>query len=244
MTRRGQEGFALALILAVLPALSAGVLLTSALIGITQSDLAMKYQCREHGQDGQRKVAPLLSRLLALNPLAQQLRLQQLKELQNIATATAAKNPVALAAATKRYLATVKKREHLDAKQRQLINQANFSLGQTHSLTSRQIRSAGAASTNSFLKIQLTSLKGRPPRLAVHPNQSDLAPVYSPAPDFDSAQALAHEWHYRTIVSPPFSYFLPGDFNFTKACAVTLKKEKLAWIPAITRGRFSSKSVW
>lgn len=244
MKRQGQDGFALALILAILPAVIAALVLAFCLVGFTQNDLALKYQCREHGRRGQKITAPLLETLLALNPLSRQLRLQQIKALQDITAATIAKNPVALAAATKRYMAIRKKQELLDSKQRQLIKQSNFILGQSHAAATRQLRSTAIAMSNSFIQLRLLSIKGHPPKLAVRPDQADLAPTYSPSTDFENDQALAHEWQYRFFVRTPFSYFLPGNFVFQKACAVTLRKEKSQWKPTITKGKFSLKSVW
>lgn len=244
MVGQGQKGFALAITLAILPILISGLLLMSTLIGFIQNDLAMKYHCRTQGLIGQKKIVPLLNSLLALNPLSATLRLQQAKAQQDIATATAAKNPVALALATERYMKILKKREQLDLRQKQLIKQSNLLLLKAHSLTVSQLRHNDVAATSLLLKSTLLRVRGRPPQLAVRPESSDLAPTYSPAPEFENRQALAHDWQYRVQVRPPFSHFLPGDLHFQKACSVTLRKVGSSWIPRITTGRFSLRSVW
>ncbi len=71
---KNEEGFALSLMMALLPVLLAGFIFAYASFGFVRVDLAMKYQCRTDGQSGQRKTAPLLEKLLSLNPNAIKLR--------------------------------------------------------------------------------------------------------------------------------------------------------------------------
>lgn len=189
-------------------------------------------------------MAPLLESLLSLNPKAQWLRQEQLQNLRDIAAATASKNPAALALATRQYLAVRKKQTELDGRQKQLIRQSNRILAENHFSTSAKIRTEALKASNPLLKLHFQSLNGRAPRLAVQPDLPDLAPIYNLASDFAEAQALAHQWNYRLEVRAPFSRFLPGTFDFKKACAVSLRKEHLKWSPQIIEGKYSSKSVW
>lgn len=241
---KNRNGFAVVLIMALLPCVLAGFLLCFSTVGFIQTDLALKYQCRSLGESTQDKVRPLLTALLALNPLAVQLRIELAQAMAEIAAAIATENPVALAKAKDHYNRVVQKRQELDYKQKQLINNSNRLLRQGHQFTRLQLGRLGATSSNVLLKMQLTSVRGEAPRLAVRPDVPDTAPIYNPLPDFETQQALAHEWQYRLQVQAPFSAFLKGSFTFKKACAVTLTEENALWRTKIIKGKFSLKSVW
>lgn len=244
MIIRNQKGFALAICLALLPCLIAGMLLAFSLFGLVQNDLALKYQCRSEGLIGQKQVQPLLTGLLALNPLAEILKAAYLETVAELAAATAAANPVGIAKATAQLNQIMAKRQTLDKQQKQLINQSNLLLKTNHFKTAVLLYKKGAQISNILMKVNLVSLNGKAPRLAVHPDSTDIAPTYSPVEDFETKQSLAHEWQYRASVRAPFSNFISGNFLFKKACAVTLTKEDSRWIPKITKGKFSLKSVW
>lgn len=244
MVIKNQKGSALAIILAILPVFIAGALLCFSLLGLVQNDLAMKYECRTEGQKGQKRVSPLLSTLLALNPVAIALKAELAKAIAELATAVASENPVAIAKATARYTKVLEKRDKLDRRQKQLVKQSNLFLQQTHTFTALSLRRTGAIASNILLKTELGSVRGKAPKLAVRPDSPDIAPTYSLIDDFENKQALAHEWQYRIQVRPPFSNFLKGEFIFKKACAVSLAKENSSWHPKIIVGKFSLKSVW
>lgn len=244
MTRPRQKGFALALTLALMPPLIAGFLVGFSSLGFIQNDLALKFQCRQEGLQSQNRVKPLLSALLSLNPLASALKAQSIVAAKELSAAIASLNPVAIAAATSHYNQIKEKRGRLDQQQKQLIKESNKLLRSSHHLTAQSLRRTGHQSSNILLEAKLLSIRGQAPQLAVRPDSPDLAPTYSPVPNFEETQALAHEWQYQVQVRAPFSQFLKGTFQFKKACAVTLTKEGSEWLPKIIRGRFSSKSVW
>lgn len=244
MNLKNNHGFALAFLLAILPVFIAGLVFCFSSFGFVQNDLAMKYQCRVEGRNGQKEVAPLLTGLLALNPLAVRLRAEWIQALYELWIALASENPGAIAAATKKCLVIKEKRGQLDQKQKQLIRQSNLLLQKSHLITKQKLFTTAAHLSNIFLKFDLVSLRGKAPRLAVRPDSADVAPTYGPVADFNNEQALAHEWQYQVSVRSPYSQFLPGIYSFKKACAVTLEKERISWVPKIIRGRFLLKSLW
>lgn len=243
MIIRNNNGFALAICLAILPCLIAGMLLAFSVFGFIQNDLSLKYQCRREGLNGQKQVQPLLTSLLASNPLAKTLQLLYW-ETKGELTIAKITNPLAVPAIEARLARIEEKRLALDRKQKQLINQSNLLLRTNHLKTEAQLLTSGGRISNILLKAEFLGIQGKAPTLAVHPDSTDIAPTYSPLDDFENKQSLAHEWQYRISVRPPFSNFIAGNFLFKKACAVTLTKEDSRWVPKITKAKFSLKSVW
>lgn len=238
---KNQKGFALVITLSLLPALLAGFFLSWAAIAFIRQDLGIKYSCRAEGIAGQKKVAPLLEKLLALNSKAKKLKLKL-----NLAEAALAiaPDPASRTAAKAKVESIKLERQVLDMQQKGIILNSNALLSVAHTKTRLAIRGRVTKLSNTFLSLGHSSVNGRAPTLAVRPDYADTAPTYSPAPDFSTTQALAHEWHYSAQLAAPYSYFLPGNFEFRKACAVTLISEGKKWIPQITKARFSLKSVW
>lgn len=241
---RNQKGFALVMTLALLPALIAGFFLAWAAIGYIQQDLALKFACRDQGISGQKNVSPLLEKLLKLNPEATKLKTKQTQLIQRIASATAAQQWIVVGILSKKLSQVEAQRLQLDIKQRGLIQESNRELVTAHNRGRSQIQSNLQDISSAFIRLKLKNIRGRSPQLAVRPDYPDVAPTYSTVFDFSTQQALAHEWHYSASVGRPFSYFLPGEFDFKKACAVSLKKELTKWSPQITKGNYSWKSVW
>lgn len=240
---RNEKGFALAMTMALLPFLIAGFFLAWASVGFVQQDLALKYACRSEGIAGQKKVAPNLAKLLKLNPDAKRLK-EELVEIDREIEFAIVHNQAALPGLSARRLVVEGKRLTLDIKQTKLIQESNRSLKSAHSLGRSEIQSNASSTSTSFINLKMGSISGKAPKLAVRPDYPDIAPTYSPTFDFANEQALAHEWQYTATIARPFSLFLPGQFNFKKACAVTLKKELTQWTPQIIKARFSLKSVW
>ncbi|MFV8257508.1 hypothetical protein ACNQKP_06875 [Bdellovibrio bacteriovorus] len=241
-----QQGFAAILILALLPILVSGLLLVAAMMGFLQLDLAMKHTCRSEGLRTQDNVRPHLEKLLSLNPRALKLKAQWITAQVQLKAAYAAKNPPLIAAAKLRVAQVEAWRQTLDVQQKQLIQQSNLQLQRGHTTTRSHLFRASRESQSrlNFLTIK-TRLHNEPiPRLAVRPDVPDIAPTYSPEPDFEVRQALAQRWQYRIALRPPLSNFLKADFGFEKACAVTLTKGPLRWKTKITTAKYSLKSVW
>lgn len=240
---QNQKGFALVMTMALLPLMIAGFFLVWGAIGFFQQDLAIKHACRQEGITGQNKTGPLLQKLLATNPEAKKLKIQ-LEEVDREIAFARTSNQAALAGLMIKRSVIQLKRVALDLKQKRLIQESNRELSRAHHRGRAEIRGRLQDTSSFFIAIQLKNLKGKPPRLAVRPDYSDIAPTYSPVPDFSHQQALAHEWHYTASVGAPFSNFLPGKFEFKKACAVTLQEDLSKWLPQIIKDNYSWRSVW
>ncbi|WP_374029224.1 hypothetical protein [Bdellovibrio bacteriovorus] len=241
---KNDKGFALAIIISLLPLFLGGFLLAFATAGFIAHDLSLKHICREEGLRTQKKVVPLLKKLLSLNPLARRLKEREVRAQKNLAKAQATGLPNVIAAAAAELALAKLRRLELDIKQKQLIQESNRLLRTNHLLTQRKLSSSARGLSSAFLEIQNVRIDGTAPRLAVRPEQMEIAPAYHPQPEFAQAQALAHEWHYQTKVLPPFSHFLSGVFQFRKSCSVTLTEENFQWVAKIIKGRSSLKSVW
>lgn len=243
---KNQQGFAAILILALLPALISGFFMVAAMLGFLQLDLAMKHSCRQEGLSTQERVLPHLKKLLSLNPKSIKLKTQWMIAQAQLAAALASGNPAGIAAAKSRLMQVKTMRQTLEIQQKQLIMQSNLQLHRGHAGTDMKLlsRARDLQHRIGFLKIRASLLRETPPRLAVRPDSSDIAPTYSPKPDFESHQALAHRWQYEILLPSPLSKFLKGNFSFEKACAVTLTKGSTQWKTQITKGKFSLKSVW
>lgn len=236
-TLKNERGFALALIMALLPALIGAVLVSFAIVSFVQMDLKMKHICRTEGLQGQERVAPLLGALLALNPTATALRLELIQaRLQAIS-----RNPAAIA-----YLKTVEmKVRSFEIKQQQLIQQSNLLLRTANFTTYSKLWREKQYITG-FLPLFQSNLQvfnSPAPRLAVRPDSPDSPPTYSPTKNFSNDQALAHRWQYQLSIIKPLKPFLNGSFKFEKNCVVTLRKEGLEWVSQIKKDKSSSKSL-
>lgn len=235
---KNQRGVALVMICALLPVLLTGLLICFSAIGFIQKDASLKYHCRTLGQKGQSQVAPLLTSLMALNPMAQKLRLEYAAAA--LRAALHPMDPSALANLQR----VVTKQMQLDRRQKQIIRQSNMLLLKSHTQTRLELYKAGSSLSNILFKGRMITVRGSAPKLAVRPDYTTTAPVYELKDNFSIKQSLAHEWHYELEVRPPFSNFIEGKIRFNKACAVSLKKESLTWKPQIIVGKFSLKSVW
>lgn len=242
--KKTEDGFILILFLSLLPLFITGMLIIFATINTIQNDLAMKYECRQGGLQGQKLSAPLLASLLKLNSRALHLRVRKNQALSEIAAATISKNVVALSTATKKLIQVRKQQEELDGLQKQIIKQANLILSSASSKTRIKLYKIASTGSNILAKFRLINLVSKNTKLAIHPDSPDLAPIYRLEKDFEVAQALAQEWQFLISTKAPFSYFIPGTFTYKKTCAVTLHKEFSQWHPKIIVGKYSLKSVW
>lgn len=238
------KGFALAVTMALLPALVGLGLFLFASLGIMQFNLKSQQICRMGGLQGQRRVAPLLKELLGLNPKAIKLKTDETLAQARLAAAIFGGNPAAITAATARLEKIQAERRKLDSRQKTLIKESNRALYQQHRRTRGQVQRSlrEGLSSFSYLKIESQLNSSSAPELAVRPDYSDVAPTYSTLEDFEEKQALAHSWQYRLRVRNSFQDFLDGDIRWSPSCSVTLKKEGMSWIPKIRKVKSSSKS--
>lgn len=238
-TLHNQQGFALAISMALLPVVIGAFLLLFAVLGVNQFNLRTQQVCREGGLRGQQQVAPLLEKLLGLNNKARNLKRAEIQAQRQLQLALASKVPPAIAAA-RAYLAAVQlQRRVLDIQQKQILVQSNLILLKAHRATSRDLLAAllNGISAFNFLKVKTQKSFSLPPTLAVSPEYPDVAPPYRTQAQFEDKQALAHSWHYQLTVRSSFQNFLMGDLRWNPSCAVTLKQEGQTWITKIKRAK-------
>lgn len=235
-----RRGFALAMILGLLPILFGGFFTTSLAIGVIQSDLKLKFLCRSEGLRAQEKVGHHLQKLMSLNPRAAQLRLQIQSARIALAAAIAAQNPVAVTKLSQRIAHLTKLQSSLDIRQKQLINESNRELSTRYHRTQGLLRTNGAQALNSFpgLLFKFENRSGKLPRLAVEPDNPGLAPLYRLQTGFEQKQTLAHRWQFQLVIRPPISRYIGTNFSFEKSCLTTLRQKGLIWVPKITKDKF------
>ncbi len=150
---RNQKGFALVIVMSILPVLIAGFFLAWASIGFIQQDLAMKYACRQQGIEGQKHVAPLLQKLLSLNPKAIGLKIQLHTTQAALAAAVAAQNYFKMAELGRKLQKIEAKRGELDAEQKRIIQESNRHLSTYHSRGQQDIRKNAKNTSTIFIQL-------------------------------------------------------------------------------------------
>lgn len=234
------KGYALALMAALLPVLMGLLFLGAAVMITLKVNQQYLYTCRTEGVRGQRLVGPHLKVLLSLNPVSVALRTKKYLAMGKMAAALAAQNYVALAKATTEYNAALENLRKLDIQQKQLIQQSNLLLRTAHQKTQIKLRQDGSANKTLGILESTFSVDFRePPKLAVHPDDTDIAPTYSLEKDFENKQALVQKWQYTLRVVRPLRRLLSGIFHFEKSCAITLKEENKSWQPKVKKDKSS-----
>lgn len=231
---RNQKGFAMAVIMALLPILISAVLATFGVITFTQTDLRLKYICRRENIQTQERAAKLLKSLLTMNPEASYLQ-------KRLKTAVAACGYTGAGCAElTRVRATI---VLFKIRQQQLISQANIILQQGYYRALTHISREGRDVVNSvpLFKGQFNLTPGSGPLLAVRPEATAEPPTYSPVENFSDRQALEHHWQYRLTTSQPLNIFLDQSFHFDKGCSVTLKQDGDEWVTQIKKAKSLSK---
>lgn len=234
-----ENGYAMAIMAALLPVLMGLLLLSSAVLIIIKTDQQYQHTCRLEGTLGQYKVAPHLKALLALNPVSKVLRAKKTIAMAKIVAATASQNYVALAKATAEYNLAIQNLRKLDAGQKELIRQSNLALFRSHIATRFNLHRQGVQNIHlGILEGHFSMNSPPPPKLAVRPDDADLAPTYSPEKDFENKQALVQKWQYTLQIIPPLHRLVDGKFKFEKSCAITLREENHTWEPKVKRGKY------
>jgi hypothetical protein len=238
---KNSKGFALVVLLSLVPALSAGILLVFSILTIFEKDLELKHTCRLLGIDGQKKVSTQIRNLFKLNPQALRLKLIEAQALQQLALNP---NPAVKLASAAKLKKVRAQQEILDTRQKQILNYGNLIMTSNFIKTQTALRNATVDKVSPLIHFDLISLSGTSPRMAVRTNMDGLAPTYTTQPNFNEAQALVHFWQYQLSVTSPFSKFLNGKFKISRSCSVTLKEEGDTWIPQIGAAKSLWKSAW
>ncbi|WP_413585324.1 hypothetical protein [Bdellovibrio sp. HCB274] len=233
-----QNGFALAIMVPLLPVILAFGIMSYAALGFMQIDQKFTHACRSGALTGQEKAGKQIEALLKLNPKAQKL-IQSLKQTEQ-ALLAAAGNPVATAAAAARIALITAAQSVLRVRQEQIILQGNLALQLAQQKTASRLRQVRAEmnSYDSLFTSQTMTSSSLAPRLAVTPDGPDIAPTYRTLPDIENRQALVQSWQYQLRTPRHLRGFLNGDFSFKKSCSVTVTAKGNSWMPKIQRDRF------
>jgi hypothetical protein len=246
MRLKNKKGFAMILILALLPVLVGGMLAVLFVINFIQLNAHHQYLCRSNHLKTQGQVIPLLESLLKLNPLSRKLRIELLAAEAHLAAVTASA-PLLIPAAEARLLKVQMQRAALDQQQKQLINMSNRWLYIGHAQTQMQLRSEiqkDLRLLKPFIQSSFTMDNSSAPKLAVHPDFPDTAPTYSPDENIADTQALAHRWHYNLEIAGFLQSFLQGKQQYNKECAVTVAQQGSKWVAQIHKVKSWSKLSW
>lgn len=234
------NGFALAIMVPLLPVLLGVALASYGALTLLQLEQRFSYTCRSGGIIGQEKAGKQITSLLKLNPKALKLILQERLAQKRVVAAGLSGNGAAIATA----MANLKKihlqQQALSIQQKQIITQGNLHLRQAQTNTGRQLRelALGLNSYNSLFHIQPRTEMAMPPRLAVSPETTDIAPTYRTDPDIEERQQLVQRWQYRISVQRYLGSFLNGNFQFKKSCAVAVTERNQSWVPKIPKDKF------
>lgn len=247
MSLRDNRGFAMTLIMALLPALLGVLCLVFLGLAFVQFEMRENYLCRNQQLKTQNQVGPLLEALLELNPQAVELQTEYEAAQAELAAATASADPAGIAEASSELALIMSEKVALATQQQALIEQSNTLLEAGSAQTQRALSDQGRTfleGLRPFLQNDFHMVPKTPPVLAVRPATTDIAPPYELVPDFENQQALVQEWQYRLRVGGPFAAFLRGQSQFDKNCAVTLRQQEEHWVAQILRDKYSSKSAW
>ncbi|QLY24977.1 hypothetical protein [Bdellovibrio sp. KM01] len=237
MTLSDQKGFALALMVALLPVVLAVGLASYAVMTFLQIEQRFLYTCRAGGIEGQEIAGKQIEALLKLNPKASKLIQKEKQALEKIAATT---GTPAQAAAIIEHEAILAQQGILKLRQQQVIIQGNFALQMAQQNTVRKLGLLNADITgykSLFESIARIEPKAAP-RLAVSPEGADIAPIYRTDSDIEQRQALVHEWQYQLRVQRYLQSFISGEYKFKKFCAVTVTEKGSSWTPKIIRVKF------
>jgi hypothetical protein len=243
---RNEKGFALALILSVLPILIGAGLVALFTMNYMQMNAHHLYICRTESLKTQNQVGKNLETLLKLNPLSRELRIEKIAADVAVAAAIAAYGyglPAARA-----YEQSVKvRRVALDIEQRALIIRSNALLLKTYFQTRSELNaqiSKDLGMLRPFITSTFSMRFSAPTYLAVRPDKTDLAPVYETQPQFEKRMTLVHRWQYRLSVADFLGKFLKGEQEFNRDCSVTLSEKDNKWQGKIREDKSLLKSVF
>lgn len=228
---RGQSlvTWLLVLMMILFLTLSAG-----AAMSLIQDRMQVVNLCRIETLRTQGLVEPIIKRLFLLNNQARLLRLLMLAAKARLASAIAHYNiPMAIRA---RYdISQIRtQQQRLDQLQKYLIKSANVALYTGTYKTYSKLQKAFneiKAKGQGFADIHFTLQNPKVPKLAVKPEDYNLAPVYLARNNFEKLQNISIVWsqEYRT------KGFLKTHHHSISQCNATL--EENTWVPKIRKDR-------
>lgn len=164
------------------------------------------------------------NRILAINPLANALRIRLRMLYAQLAVAIASKNPPLVAQITQLIMQTKQNQRSLRTQQQLLFSFAH-SLAQYQLIKayndfttkSRRRNSAWSEILNISNSIFLNTFR---PRMAISPdNPSDIAPIYQLDPDFENQQRISAVWAVWFFAKPDFQTLIKTNQKWSLKCA-------------------------
>lgn len=240
MQRMNQRGFALAIMVPLLPVLLALGLASYAVITFLQIEQRFSYTCRSGNLIGQEKAGKQIDALLKLNPKASLLITREFAAKAELAVATASENIPGVMRAERKLNSIHEEQEVLHLRQKAIIQQGHMALMMAQQKTSRDLGLMTTELTNyrSLFETTARISPSSAPPLAVSPEGSDIAPTYRTDADIETKQKLAHRWQYQLRVNSHLQSFISGNFRFEKSCAVSVTQKGSSWVPKILRDRY------
>jgi hypothetical protein len=232
-----KKGFAMAMMIPLLPVILAAGFASYAVMSFLQIEQRFLYTCRSGGMGGQEKAGKQIEALLKLNTKARKLIQQEQQALEKIAATT---GTPAQAAAIIEHTAIQAQQGILKLRQQQIIMQGNLSLQMAQQSTARKLGLLTSDITNykSLFETGARIETRAAPRLAVSPEGADIAPTYRTDPDIEQSQAMVHQWQYQLRVQKYLQSFISGNFRFKQSCAVTVTEKGSSWTPKILRDKY------
>lgn len=222
-TLRDKSGFGSALTLTFLGLFSV-ILILAAFVRFTvdaRSDF--RYFCFNNLQMVQKTLLDHESRLIALNPIAQALRLKLKILYVQLAAAVASENAPLIIQISQWITQTKEQQRLLHLQQKTLINfgQSYAQIQLLKSFNDFSIKNRGRSSAwSAILNIQdsiiINSFR---PVMAVFPDSSaDIAPVYQFDPDFENKQRITAFWKLWFFAKPSFQTLVKTNQMWSLKC--------------------------
>ncbi|UYL09169.1 hypothetical protein B9G69_001085 [Bdellovibrio sp. SKB1291214] len=239
MRKINQKGFALAMMVPLLPVLLAMGLASYAAMTFLQIEQRFSYTCRSGNLLGQTKAGKQIDALLKLNPKASKLISDERKAQAELALAISIKDVPGATKAQLKINSIHAKQEVLNIRQKAIIQQGNLALTNAQQSTSREL---GLMTTKIIDYRSLFDTSARVtsssyPKLSVSPEGTDIAPIYRTDSDIEQKQVLVHRWQYELRVNRHLQSLISGSFKFQKSCAVTVTEKGQSWVPKILRDK-------
>ncbi len=240
MKSLNQKGFALAMMVALLPVILAAGLASYAAISFLQIEQRFLYICRSGGIAGQEKAGKQIEALLHLNTKATLLIAKEKSARAALVAAEAAGNAYAAAAAETRLRMVQAEQEVLNLRQKEILLQGNLALQMAQQYTASKlgILTSDLTDYKSLFETNARIQTHSAPRMAVSPEGTDIAPTYRTNPDIEQSQVLVQQWQYQLRVQKHLQNFISGDFKFKQSCSVSITDRGGSWVPKILRDKY------
>ncbi len=222
---KSQNGFAIILLISILPLVLAGGLTLFFAFGFLKSDLSTLNVCRAKQLEIQNKAGKNLSNLIKLNPKALRLRLAQVRAERALVAAMESGLPPAIAAAEAALLKVQMQRQTLDFKQKALIQTANSWLSWGGVDLQKELTrewSLHNAPLKSWVQVSLQLTKAKVPKLSVQADLPEVAPAYKFMPQFEEAQTWDQAWRLEFKTISWAQKFLNFSGRFQRSCMTSL----------------------